>query len=172
MKLTNQTVVAEEAEQEYEYCTCDFCLGAGPAWGPQYCKYGADDEGRLRDPLFDDQGAMIGYMVITSEPQEDLSFPYVRQMIKMLEAGPVTTIKLATGKDVQFFGLQGADADFFYSFARRPEMSENTQSLLDNTELLGDALAIAGLTFGDVAEIMDEIMDEEVDFVIGLKTES
>ena len=104
-----------------------------------------------------------------NEPQDNLSFPYVRQMIRMLEAGPVTTINLATGKDVQFFGLQGAEADFFYSFARRPEMGENTQSLLDNTELVGEALTIADATFEDVAELMDD--DDEIDFVIGLKAE-
>jgi hypothetical protein len=87
----------------------------------------------------------------------------------MLEAGPVTTIKVPTGQDVQFFGLQGAEADFFYSFARRPEMGENTQSLLDNTELVGEAFTIANSTFEEVAAVMDE--DEEVDFVIGLKSE-
>ena len=47
------------------------------------------------------------------EPQDNLIFPYVRQMIRMLEAGPVTTINVATSKEVQFFGLQGVVADFF-----------------------------------------------------------
>ena len=105
------------------------------------------------------------------EPQDYLSLPYVRQTISMLEAGPVTTIKVPTGQDVQFFGLQGAEADFFYSFARRPEMGENTQSLLDNTELVGEALTIANTTFEEVAAVMDDEEDEEVDFVIGLKSE-
>lgn len=82
-----------------------------------------------------------------NEPQDNLSFPYVRQMIRMLEAGPVTTIKVPTGQDVQFFGLQGAEADFFRFFARRPEMGENTQSLLDNIEKIGDGLIIANTTF-------------------------
>jgi hypothetical protein len=108
-----------------------------------------------------------------NEPQDSLSFPYVRQMIRMLEAGPVTTIKVPAGQNVQFFGLQGAEADFFYFFARRPEMGENTQSLLDNTELLlGEGLTVANTTFEEVAAVMDEDEDEEVDFVIGLKTES
>ena len=106
-----------------------------------------------------------------NEPQDSLGFPYVRQMITMLEAGPVTTIRLATGKDVQFFGLQGAEADFFYFFSRSPDMGENTQSLLDNTELLGEGLTVANTTFEEVAAVMDEDEDEEVDFVIGLKTE-
>jgi hypothetical protein len=107
-----------------------------------------------------------------NEPQDNLGFPYVRQMITMLEAGPVTTINLATGKDVQFFGLQGAEADFFYFLARRPDMGENTQSLLDNTELVGDSLVSDNTTFEEIAAIMYEDEDEEVDFVIGLKTES
>ena len=103
-----------------------------------------------------------------NEPQDDLNFPYVTQMIKMLEAGPVTTIKAPVGKDVQFFGLQGAEADFFYFFARRPEMGENTQSLLDNTELVGESTTVPNSTFAGVAAAMS---DEEIDFVIGLKTE-
>ena len=106
-----------------------------------------------------------------NEPQDNLDFPYVRQMITMLEAGPVTTINLVTGKDVQFFGLQGAEADFFYFFARRPEMGENTQSLLDNTELVGDSMTANNATFEELATIMYEAEDAEVDFVIGLKTE-
>ena len=106
-----------------------------------------------------------------NEPQDNLGFPYVRQMTTMLEAGPVTTIKLATGKDVQFFGLQGAEADFFYFLSRDPDMGENTQSLLDNTELVGDSLASDNTTFEEIAAIMYEDEDEEVDFVIGLKTE-
>ena len=107
-----------------------------------------------------------------NEPQDNLGFPYVRQMITMLEAGPVTTIKVPAGQNVQFFGLQGAEADFFYFFARRPERGENTQSLLDNTELLlGEGLTVANTTFEEVAALMDEDEDEEVDFVIGLKTE-
>jgi hypothetical protein len=106
-----------------------------------------------------------------NEPQDNLGFPYVRQMTTMLEAGPVTTISLATGKDVQFFGLQGAEADFFYFLSRRPDMGENTQSLLDNTELVGDSLASDNTTFEEIAAIMYEDEDEEVDFVIGLKTE-
>jgi hypothetical protein len=107
-----------------------------------------------------------------NEPQDNLGFPYVRQMTTMLEAGPVTTISLATGKDVQFFGLQGAEADFFYFLSRRPDMGENTQSLLDNTELVGDSLVSDNTTFEEIAAIMYEDEDEEVDFVIGLKTES
>lgn len=103
------------------------------------------------------------------EPQDNLSLPYARQTISMLEAGPVTTIKVPTGQDVQFFGLQGAEADFFHSFARRPEMGENTESLLDNTELVGEVFTIANSTFEEVAAVMDE--DEEIDFVIGLKSE-
>jgi|TARA_R110001606_G_scaffold394517_1_gene565506 hypothetical protein len=89
----------------------------------------------------------------------------------MLEAGPVTTIKVPTGQDVQFFGLQGAEADFFQFFARRPEMGENTQSLLDNIEEIGEGLTIANTTFEEVAAVMDDDEDDEIDFVIGLKTE-
>ena len=106
-----------------------------------------------------------------NEPQDNLSFPYVRQMIRMLEAGPVTTIKVPTGQDVQFFGLQGAEDDFFQFFARRPEMGENTQSLLDNIEEIGEGLTIANTTFEEVAAVMDDDEDDEIDFVIGLKTE-
>ena len=106
------------------------------------------------------------------EPKDDLSFPYVRQMISMLEAGPVTTIKVPTGQNVKFFVLQGAEADFFYSFSVDPEKGENTQSLLDNAELVGEALTIANTTFEEVAAVMDDDEDEAVDFVIGLKTES
>jgi|TARA_R100000935_G_scaffold56392_1_gene87842 hypothetical protein len=45
MEFENQNV---EVQGEYEYCTCDFCLGAGPD-AEDYCRYGADDEGRLFD---------------------------------------------------------------------------------------------------------------------------
>ena len=45
MEFENQNV---EVQGEYEYCTCDFCLGARPD-AEDYCRYGADDEGRLFD---------------------------------------------------------------------------------------------------------------------------
>jgi len=37
--------------------------------------------------------------------------------------------------------------------------------------LLGEGLTVANTTFEEVAAVMDEDEDEEVDFVIGLKTE-
>ena len=48
-------------------------------------------------------------------------------------------------------------------------MGENTQSLLDNTELVGDRLTSDNTTFEEIATVMHEDEDEEVDFVIGLR---
>jgi hypothetical protein len=107
-----------------------------------------------------------------STSTDNLGFPYVRQMITLLEAGPVTTIKLPTGNDVQFFGFQGAEADFFRFFSRRPEMDEDTQSILDNIELVGEDLVVPNSTFEEVAAVMDgDDGDEDIDFCIGLKFE-
>tara|TARA_R110000744_G_scaffold48449_1_gene105841 strand:+ start:563 stop:724 length:162 start_codon:yes stop_codon:yes gene_type:complete len=47
MEFENQYVEGQGPD-EYEYCTCDFCLGAAPDT-EDHCKYGADDEGRLFD---------------------------------------------------------------------------------------------------------------------------
>ena len=98
---------------------------------------------------------------------DNLDFPYVHQMITILEAGPVTTIKASTGQEVQFFGFDDDDADFYRFCTRRPDMGEDNQSLLDNIDIIEDDWEIDG-TFSEIAQHID---DSTIDFCIGLQVE-
>lgn len=97
----------------------------------------------------------------------NFNFPYAPQIFNILEAGPVTTIKASTGQEVQFFGFDGDDADFYRFFARRPDMGEDNQSLLDNIDLIESDWEIEG-TFSEIAQQID---DSDIDFCIGLQVE-
>jgi hypothetical protein len=106
---------------------------------------------------------------VLNENTDSSGFPYVAQMISLLEAGPVKNLVTQTGKSVEFYGHEGSEADLLRYFARRPEMGEDTQSLLDNIDLLDeDYPSGLGISFSNLVLQID---DDEVDFVIGLKSE-
>jgi len=52
MKQNIKDAPAKEQKAEYDYCTCDHCLGVAPDWMGAECKYGADEEGRLLESVW------------------------------------------------------------------------------------------------------------------------
>jgi len=113
---------------------------------------------------------------VMNQNTDNSGFPYVAQMISLLEAGPVITLVTLTGKPVEFYGHEKAEADMFRHFARRPEWGEATESVLDNCDLLDEEYSLnhtltrTGERIG-FSQLVLQITDEEVDFIIGLKQE-